>query len=282
MGATLRTRIALVVLLGLVASHPVLGQTESERARALAIIWEFTAKACPRPSLDGRRTTVGGKADLSAELKGLTRALMDVKGTIGGQAEKVTWDGLAQADIARALESTDKCTIELNRLLIPRFIPEFRASAPERPASAPGDKPPIAAQYAARSQNGIMVWRFGLHPTAAACLASLARRELTPMSGESTRTSECFRLPDRPACSYESFEGGPAYPVCYWTLARCEEDYGRITIAAAGREDARRVKRSGCEEVERTQAAAHYELWSNPRAHRVGQLPPVWAHRLTR
>lgn len=290
MRAALITRIAVVALLGVLVSYPVSAQTESEKVRALALIGDFTARVCPRPSVDGGRKTVSGKADLSAELKGLTRALIDVKGAIGAQAETVSWDGVAQSDIARALESADKCTIEITKLLVPRFIPEFR-EPPVAPPPAPGisDAPaarasPVSAQYGARNENGVMVWRYGRHPSSGDCLTRLASRSLAliPFSGESTRASECFLLPTRPVCSFEAFDGGPAYPVCYWTAAACESDYSRTTGAATGRDEARKVRRSGCEEIEWGQAAGIYELWSNPKAHGAGQLPWLLSHSASR
>jgi hypothetical protein len=129
-----------------------------------------------------------------------------------------------------------------------------------------------------------MVWRYGRHPSSGACLARLASRELAliPMSGESTRASECFPLPARPVCSFETFNGGPAYPVCYWMAEACESDYARITAAMPRRDDARRIRRSGCEEIEWGQAAGMYELWSNPKAHGDGTLPPLSSHWRTR
>ena len=273
--ATVRMTLAGCIVLvtffaPLVAASTAVAQSSGEQQRALEIIEQFIGKVCQRPT-GGSRTTIGGNVQIDAELKGLTRLLVNVGGQIGAQAQKVSWDGVAQDQIAQAMAAGNNCSVQITALLFPRFFPETSPGPSSKPPAASQSKS-AGPQYAARRSYGFLQWRNGLHPTAETCVASISPSDLI------SRTTDCRRVPERLVCSYESYNRGALFPICYWTAEDCETDYRLITARLAKRPpDVWPIARVGCEDVERTKAVAQYEAWEYSYDVAQRLRPPVFS-----
>jgi hypothetical protein len=250
---------------------PLAGQTENERiAQAIVIIKNFVADTCQRPSVTGNRTTISGKATIEAETKGLARVLAKLGGEIGGNAERVNWEGVGQEQLAQAIESGNKCAERMTEILQPVFLP---VPAPA-PASVTNTEVPKKGQpqYASRSKYGFLEWEIGVHAAPEACFAGIRARSdwLTKigLTQAVPNSSECLPVPERTTCSYEgNGRDAPLYPVCYWTSENCRSDYAAITTMLTSVSPSEQVMRVPCEEVDWTAAAKRYEayeLWLEP------------------
>lgn len=245
--------IAFAGGIGLVLPTSLEAQVESQRAtEALRIINQHIATVCHRPNTIGNRTTVSANAKIDANIKGLIGKLVDVGGEVGANAERVNWDGVAQEQMAQAIDSGNKCSIRMTELLLPLLMP-VPVTAVDSTAGASKTTKPSQARYAVRGSYGFVRWDSGLFPTPDACSARIGM----------ARASDCRRLPERLVCAYESRDGSPLYPVCYWALQECESEYKAITEYLAQRSEVR-VSRVACEETDWADAAKRYETWRKP------------------
>lgn len=252
--------ILLAVAVGQPVSSTLHAQAPTERQEALEHIQSFIARVCQRAVVSGSRTTVGGRAQIDADLKGLSRLLANVGGEVGANAERVSWDGVAQEQVVQAIESGNACGVQITELLVPLLLSE--------PVSPPDDPSPSAApeagatgetRYGARHVYGFLRWQNGLHPTAETCVASIVG------AARSSMVSECARVPATLACSYEGRGDAPLYPICYWSMQSCRADYDTVTERLARSDAFSDIVRVGCEQTPRRAAVERYNAWTAPR-----------------
>jgi hypothetical protein len=270
---------AAVFALSLILPVPLAAQTENERlSRAIVIIKNFVADTCQRPGVTGTRTTIAAKAAIEAETKGLARILATLGGEVGGNAERVNWDGVGQEQLAQAMESGNQCAQRMTEILQPVFLPVPAPTPAPAPAAAPAGVTNLEAakkgqpQYASRSTYGFLEWEIGIHATPEGCFGGVRARSdwLTQigLTQAVPHSSECVPVPERPACSYEGTgRDAPLYPVCYWTAENCRSDYAVITKMLTNARSSEQVIRVPCEEVDWAAAAKRHEayaLWLQP------------------
>lgn len=251
--------ILLAMAVGLPASSTLHAQALTERQEALEHIQSFIARVCQRAEVSGSRTTVGGRAQIDADLKGLSRLLANVGGEVGANAERVSWDGVAQEQVVQAIESGNACGVQISELLVPLLLSE-PVTPPEEPSTSAGPESGATGEtrYAARHVYGFLRWQNGIHPNPEACVASIVAET------RSSLVSECARVPETMACSYETRWDFPLYPICYWSMETCLEDYDIITQRLAGGGVFGSIVRVGCEETAWRTAVERFNAWVDP------------------
>jgi hypothetical protein len=116
----------------------------AQQEAVLRIIGDFAATQCTELSASGTLTIGEADAKASVGLNKLFGTILDagLEATIKDKRGK--WQGVAQADLAKAYQNKDECHFKVMQLLVPTMIQPF---APSRtiPSSVPSEENPKSA-----------------------------------------------------------------------------------------------------------------------------------------
>jgi hypothetical protein len=129
------SHIALSSLL-LLATTPAWSDTLDPEKAALQVIQEFSDHLCNNISLEGSAGNFQLSGKAKAELTGVIKQVTDIGIEGAGKYENTEWRNVLQQDLAKVLEDSRNCRLEVFRALVDRLLPDSAVSA-NRPALIP-------------------------------------------------------------------------------------------------------------------------------------------------
>jgi hypothetical protein len=110
----------------------------TEIERALEAITNTADRVCSVVQQRGLTERGEVHGEVKAEVEGLLKRLANLGFSGGGSAEKSTYEGLQQSDLAGALQNNAQCKLQVFQLLQEKLIPSIsnkRGGIPEKPLS---------------------------------------------------------------------------------------------------------------------------------------------------